>query len=60
MASYTLKRGDTLYSIAKKYNTDVESLKKFNKILDPSAMKIGTELYVPSPSLFRQIESFRK
>ena len=56
MASYTLKRGDTLYSIAKKYNTDVESLKKFNKILDPSAMKIGTELYVPSPSLFRQIE----
>ena len=60
MASYTLKKGDTLYSIAKQYNTDVASLQMLNSISDPNAMKIGSQLYVPSLSLVRQIESFRK
>ena len=60
MASYTLKKGDTLYSIAKQYNTDVASLQMLNSISDPNAMKIGSQLYVPSLSLVEQVESFRK
>ena len=60
MASYTLKKGDTLYSIAKQYNTDVASLQSLNSISDPNAMKIGSQLYVPSLSLVEQVESFRK
>jgi len=44
MASYTLKKGDTLYSIAKQYNTDVASLQMLNSISDPNAMKIGSQL----------------
>ena len=60
MASYTLKKGDTLYSIAKQYNTDVASLQMLNSISDPNAMKIGSQLYVPSLSLVEQVESFKK
>lgn len=43
--TYVVKKGDTLYSIAKKFNLTVETLKKFNGLRD-NTISIGQELYL--------------
>lgn len=45
--TYTVKPGDTLYSIAKRYGIDVKTLASANGLSDPNALKAGTELTVP-------------
>ena len=45
--NYTVKSGDNLYSIAKKYNTTVDELKKLNG-LTSNLLSIGMELKIPS------------
>lgn len=48
--TYTIKRGDTLSEIAKKYNTTWEKLHKLNaKVIgtNPNAIQIGTVLILP-------------
>lgn len=44
---YVVKKGDTLYRIAKRYNTTVPALQRINGISDPSKLAIGQELKVP-------------
>lgn len=46
---YVVKSGDTLYSIAKKYNTTVSEIKDLNN-LSTNTLKIGSVLKIPSPS----------
>lgn len=47
---HSVKAKDTLYSIAKKYNVDVESLKKRNGIGASCQLKAGSVLNIPSSS----------
>ena len=42
----TVKSGDTLYSIAKKYGTTVKDLMNLNKIYDPGCIYPGRVLIV--------------
>ena len=44
--NYTIKSGDNLYSIAKKYNTTVDEIKKLNG-LTSNLLSIGMELKIP-------------
>ena len=44
---YIVKKGDTLYSIAQKYNTSVDNLKSINNIITDS-LSIGQVLKLPS------------
>lgn len=44
---YTVKSGDTLYSIARKYNISVESIKNLNN-LTTNNLRIGQKLKIPS------------
>lgn len=44
---YKVKSGDTLYSIAKKFGTTVDKLKKANNITS-NTLKIGTSLIIPT------------
>lgn len=44
--TYSVKAGDTLYSIAKKYNTSVDKIKQLNNLLNDS-LSIGQNLKLP-------------
>jgi len=43
---YVVKQGDTLYSIAKKYDLTPEAILLFNHIQDPTAIYVGQVLYL--------------
>ena len=43
---YTVQRGDTLYSIAKKFGVTVQSLQTLNNISDPTKISVGTRLII--------------
>ena len=43
---YVVKKGDTLWNIAKKYKTTVDKLVKLNKIKNPDIIKAGQKLRV--------------
>lgn len=43
---YKVEKGDTLYSIARKYDTTVKELKELNKLVD-NILEIGKELIIP-------------
>ena len=47
---HIIEKGDTLYSISKKYNTPVDSILKKNNLSDPSKIKIGQKLIIPVAS----------
>ena len=44
---YTISEGDTLYSIAEKYDLPVSLLMKVNGIDNPYSLRIGTRLCIP-------------
>ena len=46
-AAYRVRRGDSLYAIARRMNSSVETLRQFNK-LGKGSLRPGTELVVPS------------
>lgn len=46
--TYVVKKGDTLYSIANKYNTTINELKSLNTLVSDT-LRIGQILRVPSP-----------
>ena len=43
---YTIKRGDTLTAIAKKYNVTIESIVNLNNIINPNLIYAGTRLRI--------------
>lgn len=43
---HTVKQGDTLYAIARKYNTTVDKICKLNKIKETTILQIGRRLRV--------------
>ena len=44
---YTIKKGDTLYSIAKTFNTNVNEIKKLNN-LNSNTLSVGQTIILPS------------
>lgn len=44
--TYTVKSGDTLYSIAKRHNTTVSRLVQANKLSNPNALIVGRKLTI--------------
>lgn len=42
-----VRKGDTLYALAKKYGYEVEELASINQIEDPSKIQIGQQLQLP-------------
>lgn len=42
--TYTVQRGDTLYSIALRHGLSVDELKQLNNISDPTQLRVGQQL----------------
>ena len=49
---YVIKPGDTLYNIAKRYNTNVDEIKKINN-LNSNMLKIGETILIPGTSNYQ-------
>jgi len=47
-AYYRVRKGDTLYSISKKYRVEIQTIVSLNEISAPNNLKTGTLLYIPS------------
>jgi LysM repeat protein len=45
---YTVQRGDTLYSIARRYGTTVTAIAQANGILNPAYISVGQVLLIPT------------
>ena len=45
--AYTIKSGDTLYALARKYNTTVEAIMAINPGIDPNNLQIGQVICIP-------------
>ncbi len=45
--SYTVQAGDTLYTIAVKFNVTIQALMKANSITDPTSLQAGQVLVIP-------------
>ena len=45
--THTVSPGDTLFNIAKQYNTTVENILKFNNIPNPNLIYPGQEIIIP-------------
>ncbi len=45
--THLVQAGETLFSIAIQYDTTVEALQQLNNIIDPSAILVGQELFIP-------------
>ena len=50
MQIYVVKSGDSLYAIARRFQTTVEELQRLNQIADPSRLVIGQSLLIPGPA----------
>jgi LysM repeat protein len=46
--NYVVQRGDTLYSIARAYNVDVDAILIRNNIIDPNRIRAGQILIIPT------------
>ncbi|WP_206708607.1 LysM peptidoglycan-binding domain-containing protein [Koleobacter methoxysyntrophicus] len=44
---YIIRSGDTFYSIARRFKTTVEALKKANPGVNPDALLIGQRICIP-------------
>lgn len=47
---YTVRKGDTLYSIALDHGLDYRELAQWNNITDPGVIRIGQQLWLRSPA----------
>ena len=52
--THRIARGETLYSIAKKYGVTVELLQRSNGITDPTRLRSGKELTIPRAHVMRK------
>ena len=53
MIVYTVRPGDSLWSIAKRFNTTVDDLVRMNNISDPDAILPGQRLRIDTPNFPR-------
>lgn len=47
---YSVQSGDTLMTIARRYNTTIEAIVAANSLANPDRLDIGQELIIPPPS----------
>ncbi|MBX3001885.1 MAG: LysM peptidoglycan-binding domain-containing protein [Caldilineaceae bacterium] len=49
-STYVVQRGDTLFSIARRFGTTVAELSRLNGITNPNLIRVGQRLRLPTPA----------
>lgn len=57
MIIYTVKNGDSLYSIARNYGITTADLERFNALPDPSRLSVGQDILIPVPGFVYAVKS---
>ncbi|MGL1894105.1 MAG: M23 family metallopeptidase [Spirochaetaceae bacterium] len=57
---HTLKEGETIYGLSKKYDIAVKEIIKKNNIYDINALIVGTELFIPQIDLIDKFYTVKK
>ncbi|MBI5666639.1 MAG: LysM peptidoglycan-binding domain-containing protein [Chloroflexi bacterium] len=47
---YTVKPGDTLFTIARQFNTTIAAIVEANNLANPDRLSVGQQLIIPAPS----------
>lgn len=47
---HIVRRGDTLFTIARTYGVSVKVIMAYNRISNPDQIQIGQKIYIPLPS----------
>ncbi|WP_173916882.1 LysM peptidoglycan-binding domain-containing protein [Halobacillus sp. Marseille-Q1614] len=55
-ALYTVKSGDTLYSISRNFNVTVNDIAKVNNITNPSYIRVGQQLNIPVNEIYYTVK----
>ena len=58
--SHVISEGDTLWSLAKKYNVSPKQIMSMNNITNPNEILIGYKLNIGNKNIFRNIESKKR
>lgn len=58
MLVHTVQPGDTLYEIARRYNTTVERILELNDIPDPNLLTVGMKLNIAAPGASEGADPF--
>ena len=56
--THTVQKGDTLYSLGKKYGVSVDELRASNGLTSSSVLKVGQKLTIPSKEKSSQAKTF--
>ena len=54
---HEVKQGQTLWSIARAYGVNVQTLARVNQVSDTAALPVGQKLYIPGATRQREIVS---
>ena len=57
---HIVSEGDTLWSIARKYNLEIRDITKMNSIDKNSYLKLGQQLSIGNKNIHRNIESKKR
>src|SRR5690554_5223634 len=49
--AYTIRSGDTFYSLAQRFNTTVEAIQRANPGVDPNNLQIGQRICIPEATI---------
>lgn len=55
---YTIQRGDTLYNIARTYNTTIDELVRVNGLTRPDDLAVGQNIFIPTQSSNANITTY--
>ncbi|MCK4513861.1 MAG: LysM peptidoglycan-binding domain-containing protein, partial [Spirochaetaceae bacterium] len=53
---HELQRGETIYTLARRYGVSADALLDYNSIADPTRLSVGTEIRIPGTYVVREGE----
>lgn len=57
MVIYTVKSGDSLYAIARRFGSDVATIARDNELREPYALTVGETLVIPKPKSVYRVQA---